>query len=226
MKRISKPILIINFKTYLEGTGKNGLKLAKAAERVSKQTGVNIFIAPQYTDLTTIASSVNIPVLAQHVDPINPGANTGHILPEAVKEAGAAGTLINHSERTLTLKNIAAIIDKTKSLDLISVVCGDTPQTSASIAYLKPSIVSVEPPALIGTGISVSKARPEDVTGTIFLVKKVDASAIILCGAGITTGEDAAIALKLGTDGVLIASGIVKAKDQEVAILEIAKAMK
>lgn len=226
MPSINKPILIINFKTYLEGTGKNGLKLAKAAEKVAKQTGVNIYVAPQFTDIATIASSVNIPVLAQHVDSIAPGANTGQILPEAIKEAGAVGTLLNHSERSLLLKSIATTIDKTKSLGLISVVCADTPQTSASVACLKPDIVSVEPPALIGSGISVSKAKPEDVTGTVLLVRKVDPTAIILCGAGITIGEDAAIALKLGTNGVLVASGIVKAKDQEVAILEIAKAMK
>ena len=226
MARIHTPIVIINFKTYAEGTGKNALKLAKIAEKASKMTGVNICISPQYMDLAAIASSVDIPVFAQHIDPISFGAYTGHVLPEAVKEAGAIGTLINHSERPLLLKDIELAIDRAKSVGLISAICSDTPKTAASVAYLKPSIVSVEPPDLIGTGIPVSKARPEEVLETISLVREVDASAIILCGAGITTGVDAEAALKLGANGVLVASGIVKAKDQEAALLAIAEAMR
>ena len=225
MQPICTPIIIVNFKTYREGTGKNALRLAKVVEKVRIMTGINICIAPQYTDLAIIAQSVDVPVFAQHLDPITFSARTGHVLPEAVKEAGAIGTLINHSERSLPLKSIEIVVDRGKSLDLISVICCDTPKTAASVAYLKPDIVSVEPPDLIGSGISVSKARPEEVLETISLVRGVDASAIILCGAGITTGADADAALKLGANGVLIASGVVKAKDQEAALLEIAKAM-
>jgi len=225
MERICPPIVIVNFKTYKEATGKNALKLAKIAEKVTKQTGVSICIAPQYTDLTTIARSVDIPVFAQHVDPIDFGAHTGQILPEAVKAAGAVGTLINHSERPLPLKSIEVVVDRVKSLGIVSVICSDTPQMATSVAYLKPDMVSVEPPDLIGTGISVSKARPEEVLKTISLVRGVDAAAIILCGAGITTGEDAKAALKLGVNGVLVASGVVKARKQETVLLDIAKAM-
>ena len=84
---------------------------------------------------------------------------------------------------------------------------------SAAVAAMHPDITSVEPPELIGTGISVSKAKPEVITDTVKLVHKVDPQTTIFCGAGISTAEDVAIALKLGTRGVLVASGIVKAKD-------------
>ncbi|MFH0748964.1 MAG: triose-phosphate isomerase [Candidatus Bathyarchaeota archaeon] len=225
MKHIQTPLIIINFKTYQEGTGKNALKLAKIAEKINKITGVNICVSPQYTDLAIIASKVAVPVFAQHIDPITFGAYTGHILPEAVKEAGAIGTLINHSARPLLLKDIEKAIERAKNLNLISAICSDTPKTAASVSYLKPNIVSVEPPELIGTGIPVSKARPGEVLETISLVRKVDASAIILCGAGITTGVDTEAALKLGANGVLLSSGVVKAKNQEAALLDIAEAM-
>ena len=226
MVNIQTPVMIVNFKTYAEGTGKNALRLAKIAEKAARSTGINICVSPQYTDLAAIANVVDIPVFAQHIDPISFGAYTGHILPEAVKEVGAVGTLINHSERPLLLKDIELALDRAKSTGLISVICSDTPKTAASVAYLKPSIVSVEPPDLIGTGIPVSKARPEEVLETISFVRNVDASAIVLCGAGITTGADAEAALKLGANGVLVASGIVKAKDQEAALLSIAEAMR
>jgi triosephosphate isomerase len=225
MDLLHTPIIIINFKTYAEATGQQALALAKIAAEVRTQTRLNICIAPQATDIATIAANVDIPVFAQHVDPISSGAYTGHILPESIKEAGAIGVLINHSEKPLPLNSIEIVADRAKKLNLISVICSDTPKTAALVAYLKPDIVSVEPPDLIGTGIPVSKARPEEVLRTISCVKEVEESAVILCGAGITTGIDAKAALALGADGVLIASGIVKAKNPQRVLLEIAEAM-
>ena len=210
---LQTPMVIVNFKTYLESTGKKAIELAKQAERASKETGACIIVAPQFADLAKIAEEVEIPVFAQHVDPIKPGNSTGHILVESVKEAGAVGTLINHSERQLRLIDIDAIIALTKEKNLISCVCANNPSVSAAIAAMHPDITSVEPPELIGSGISVSKAKPEIITDTVKLVQKVDAKMTILCGAGISTAEDVSIALKLGTKGVLVASGIVKAKD-------------
>jgi len=226
MKNLETPIMLINFKSYKEGTGKKALKLAKTVEKVKKITGVNICVSPQYTDLFMISRSVNIPIFAQHIDPISFGASTGHVLPEAIKQVGAVGTIINHSEKQLLLKDIESAVNIAKSLDLISVVCCDTPKTSASVSYFKPNFVSIEPPDLIGTGISVSKARPEAVLETVNIVKNVDSSTIILCGAGITSGADVEAALKLGASGILVASGILKAKNPETVILDLAKAMK
>ena len=165
-------------------------------------------------DISRIAEAVEIPVFAQHIDPIKPGNSTGHILAEAIKEAGAVGTLINHAERQLKLSEIEAIIALTREKDLISCVCANNPITSAGVAAMRPDIVSFEPPEFIGTGIAVSKAQPQIVTNTVNLVRKVNSDITILCGAGVSQNEDVSVALKLGTQGVLVASGIVKAKDQ------------
>jgi len=172
--------------------------------------------------LARVAEAVDIPVFAQHIDSVMPGAFTGHVLAESVKDAGAFGTLINHSERQLKLVDIDATIRRANDNELISCVCTSNPQISAAVACLKPDIISIEPPELIGTGIAVSKAQPEVVTNTIRLVRKVDDKAIILCGAGISHGEDVSVALKLGTQGVLVASGIVKAKDPYTIMHEFA----
>lgn len=210
---LQAPMIIVNFKTYLESTGKRAVELAKQADKASKETGTSIVVVPQFVDLAKIAETVEIPVFAQHIDPVKPGGYTGHVLAESVKEAGAVGTLINHSERQLKLSDIDAIIALTKEKGLISCVCANNPSVSAAVAAMKPNITSVEPPELIGSGISVSKAKPEIVTDTVKLVKQIDPKMTILCGAGISTAEDVSIALKLGTRGVLVASGIVKAKD-------------
>ena len=223
---LQTPTIIVNFKTYIESTGQRALKLAKQTEKASKETGVCIVVAPQSADLATIAEAVEIPVFAQHIDPIKPGSSTGHILMESVKEAGAVGTLINHSERQLRLIDIEATIALCREKGLTSCVCANNPLVSAAIAAMRPDITSVEPPELIGTGISVSKAQPEIVTDTVSLVHKVDPEMAILCGAGISTAEDVAIALKLGTQGVLVASGIVKAKDPYSVLRAFADATK
>ncbi|RLE90431.1 MAG: triose-phosphate isomerase [Thermoprotei archaeon] len=223
MAKISYPLVLINFKAYPQSSGKKGLELAKVAEKVSKETGVSIAVAPQLTDLALIASNVDIPVFSQHADAVDPGSKTGHVTLEAVRDAGAIGTMLNHSERRIRADEIDVIVKKAKNLGLLTVVCANTPEVTAAMAALGPDMVAIEPPELIGTGIPVSKAKPEVVTGAVELVKKVNPQVKVLCGAGITTGEDFEAALKLGTVGVLLASGIVKAKDWEKAILDLVK---
>jgi len=226
LEKFRAPIIIVNFKTYSEATGRRSVELAKKAEKVSVERKVSIGVAPQLADISTIAEAVKIPVFAQHIDPISPGSHTGHVLADSVKEAGAVGTLINHSERQLKLSDIDEVIKITRENHLVSVVCANNPNISAAIAALKPDIMAIEPPELIGTGIPVSRAKPEVVTGTISLVRKVNPKVTILCGAGISHGEDVAAALKLGTQGVLVASGIVKAKDPYTVLNEFAEAAK
>jgi len=220
---VRTPIILVNFKTYEEGTGKKALKLAKACEKASLETGICVGVAPQFVDIPLIVAAVKIPVFSQHIDPIEHGSFTGHVLAESVKESGAVGTLINHSERRLKLADIDAAIAKARKMSLISVVCSNNAAVSAAVATLKPNMIAVEPPELIGTGISVSKAKPEVVSGTVDLVRRVNRDVTVLCGAGVTKGEDVTAALRLGTEGVLVASGIVKAKDPYKVLVEFAQ---
>lgn len=200
----------MNFKTYIEATGKRGVELAKIADQVSRDSGVTIAVAPQFTDLKTVTEAVEIPVFSQHLDPIKPGAFTGHILAEAVKAAGASGTIINHSERRIRISEIEEALSLARISDLASLVCTDTPGVSAAVGSLDPDMIAIEPPDLIGTGVAVSKARPELITNSIKRIRTVNKSVDILCGAGVSTAEDVGKALELGTRGVLVSSSVVK----------------
>ena len=113
---LKEPIIAINFKTYIEATGERALKIAKAAEKVYKETGITIVVAPQLADLYRIAQEVEIPVFAQHIDPVKPGSHTGHVLPESIKEAGAVGTLLNHSENRMILADLEAAIRRAEEV--------------------------------------------------------------------------------------------------------------
>lgn len=215
--------IILNFKTYEESTGDNGLRLARICEEVAKETGAEIIVVPQLADIYRISQAVSIPVYAQHIDNIKYGSNTGHVLPEAVKAAGAVGCLINHSEIRLKLADIEANIRKLRELGMVSIVCTNNVDTTKAAAALKPDYVAVEPPELIGSGISVSKAQPEIVSGSVEAAREVNPDIKVLCGAGITTGEDVRKAGELGTCGVLLASGVIKAKDPRAVLMDLVK---
>jgi triosephosphate isomerase len=216
-----KPVLLINFKTYVEATGKAGVKLAKVAASVAKSKGANIILSVQPTDLQRIASEVSLPVYAQHLDPITSGSHTGWILPEAVKESGAKGTLINHSEKNIDSAKIGECVKRCKELGLVSVCCAATPEKAAEIAAFLPDFIAIEPPELIGGKVSVSTAKPEIIGNTVDAVKRVSEDVMVLCGAGVHCGKDVAKALELGAVGVLVASAIVKSETPEKVILDL-----
>jgi triosephosphate isomerase len=220
------PLLLVGFKTYLEATGKNALKLAKIAEKVAKRTGICIIPIPQFTDVPKIAQQVDVPVFAQHIDPIPPGSFTGHILPEAVKEAGAVGTLLNHSEKKLRPDEIELAIKRAREVGLLSCVCVNTPGIGAAVAKYNPNMVLIEHPGLIGTGRAVSKAEPKLLTKTLESVKRVNPQIYPICGAGITTQDDVVAALELGMVGVGAASAFVKASNPFKVMMGMALALK
>jgi len=222
--KVEFPLILVNLKTYSEAMGGKAVKMAKDAQRVFDRTGTCVAVAPQAVDLRLVAEAVEIPVFAQHVDPVAYGKYTGHILPEAVVEAGCAGTLISHSERRLRLPEIDATVKRAREAGLLQVVCVDTVRRGRAVAPLGPDVIAIEPPELIGTGTPVSKARPEVVSGAVEAVRRIDAGVRVLCGAGITSGEDVAASMKLGAEGVLVASGVVKAGDPYAALLELAEA--
>ncbi|MCI4438881.1 triose-phosphate isomerase [archaeon] len=222
---LKTPTIIVNFKAYRESLGKKAVELARIAEEVSRELNVSIAVAPQATDIRLVASAVSIPVFAQAVDSVAVGALTGHVTIESIKDAGAVGTIINHSERRVQISLISEVVKASRELNLTTVVCADTPEVTAAVASLNPEFVAIEPPELIGTGIPVSKAKPEVVTNSLEKVRSVNSKSKVICGAGITTGDDVKAALRLGTVGVLLASGVVKAKDPKKVLIEMGNAL-
>lgn len=213
------PVIAINMKTYPQSSGSAGLQLAGLCQDVAEKTGKCIVIAPQQLDLTLFAGTFTIPIFAQHVDNAKQGSTTGRITPEALKDVGCAGTLINHSEYRIPAEDVKALVDRCKSLGLITIVCTKDADESRAYAQFQPDFIAVEPPELIGGDISVTTAKPEVVSDSVKAVKDVAPNVKVLCGAGVKNGRDVAKAIELGAEGVLLASGVVKAEDQR-AVLE------
>ena len=218
---MNTPIVILNYKTYLESSGENALELARALKSASEESGITMVAAPQAADIYRIQDQISLPIFAQHIDPITPGGHTGSNLIETLIEAGISGSLINHSENRMKLADIDEVIQLCKQNDIESCVCTNNIATSKAIATFSPDAVAVEPPELIGTGIPVSQAQPEVVEDSVKGVKSINKKIKVLCGAGISTGDDMKAALDVGADGVLLASGIVKAKNPKEALLDL-----
>lgn len=216
-----RPVVIVNYKAYPACVGRRAVEMTQALARAAESKRVALAVAPQAADLLRVSQSTPLVVLAQHVDPLAPGNGTGATLLDAVAEAGAKGSLLNHAERRLTLADIGASVARLRAAGLVSIVCSDTAATTRGAAALGPDFVAVEPPELIGGTVSVTSADPGIVRDSVKLAKEVAPQVRVLCGAGVQNGDDVAMALKLGADGVLLASAVTKAKDPEAAMREL-----
>lgn len=215
-------MIIVNFKAYESAIGEKAVQLAKIHEKISRETGVEIIVAVQAADIFRVKQAVSIPVYAQHTDPVGFGSQTGWTLPEAIKEAGATGSLLNHSEHRFNDNNKLeeAIRRLRNDLGLKTIVCAENDDEGAEIAQkMGPDFIAIEPPELIGGDISISTAQPELIKNS---VEKIGNN--VLVGAGVKNSEDIRVALKLGAKGVLLASGITKAQDPETVLRDLASA--
>ena len=194
--------------------------VAAAARDVAEASGVRIAVSPQTAQLDRVAAT-GVETWAQHVAPVGHGSHTGHTLAEAVADAGAEGTLLNHSEHRLKLADIDGAIDAAERAGLDTVVCANNPTQVGAAAALGPDAVAVEPPELIGGDVSVSTADPEIVEGAVAAADAVDPDVDVYCGAGVSTGDDLAAAGELGAEGVLLASGVAKADDPRAALEDL-----
>lgn len=220
--RLRLPLLLLNFKTYPQTRGERAVGLTKVASRVAHEMDASIAVAPGALDLARVLERAEVPVFAQHVDPRPSGQHTGAVTADYVRELGAVGTLLNHSEKRLHFASLESARALCAAAGLLTVVCaGGVPQ-ARKVASLRPDFVAIEPPDLIGGDVSVSSARPAVVTKGVEAVARVSPETVVLCGAGVKTGKDVARALELGARGVLLASGVTLANNPESALRDLA----
>lgn len=219
-----QPRIVVNAKVYaqVEG-GDNVLALARACQTAAQEAGTTVGLAPPQVELATLgrAGLDRVPVFAQHTDPLQPGSGTGWVTAEAVKAAGAVGSLLNHAEHKVPHAQVADALRRLHGLGLESLVCADSMAETEALAPLGPTYLAVEPPELIGGDVSVTSADPGIVRDAAERVRALAPATLTLCGAGVKTGRDVQAAIELGAHGVLLASGVVKARDPLAALRDL-----
>lgn len=204
------PLIVVNFKTY-------STAMANAAEELGQKmasviTDARMVAVASAFDLSSVSSIKGLEVWSQHLDPVGQGSHTGWLEPETAIARGATGTIINHAEHKVSIEHVSTLMEMLPEGFPICACAADVDEARA-LAKLGPTFIAVEPPELIGGDISVTTADPSIVSDTVAVVKEVNPNVRVLCGAGVKNGQDVATAIKLGAEGVLLASGVTRAND-------------
>ncbi|MDD3519687.1 MAG: triose-phosphate isomerase [Actinomycetota bacterium] len=209
------PFFEIGPKAYLFGD--QIVELALAADKASKKYNVDIIFTTPYTEIRRVSEATkNIFVFAPHMDPLPVGRGLADILPEAVKDAGAVGVMLNHCEKPLTLSALDRTIKRAEELDLITIVCADTIAEAKAIACFSPDIIVAEPTKLIATGKTSDMGYVKESTQAI---KSVNPEILVLQSAGIKNGDDVYNLIFSGAEATGTSSGVANA-DNRIAMVD------
>ncbi|MEK6825699.1 MAG: triose-phosphate isomerase [Nanoarchaeota archaeon] len=208
-------MIVINFKNYVFG--------AKALDLVRK---IDIYlnkaiVAVSFLDVVNTVNNTTLPVYAQHVDSQEEGRATGFVIPEIVANAGAKGTLLNHSEHPVKIKELKKTLDRCHDAGLKVILCASTLAQAKKFVSLHPHAIAFEDPSLISTGKSITSHKTHALREFVELLK--GSGAIPLCGAGISNAEDVKEALALGCKGVLVSSAVAHSNDPEKFLKEVSR---
>ena len=222
-RKIRTPFLIVNPKAYIYG--QESLELALVCDQLAEEYDIDIIFTAQHVDIQKVADNTkNVIVTAQHMDAITPGRGMGHILPEGIKAAGAQAVVLNHAEHPLHTNVLDKTIKRANELELVTIVCADSPEESKAIAQLGPDMMICEPTSLIGTG---STSGDDYIRATNEAVKSVNENILILQAAGVSTGDDVYRVVMEGAHGSGGTSGILNAPNgRKNKIIEMLEALK
>lgn len=213
-------MIFVNFKAYQEGTGQRAIHLTKILEEVAHETQIKIIPVVQAMDIREIVGTTTLEVWTQKIDPVEPGAHTGSILAEAVKEDGAIGTFLNHSESKLpNFDELAKASDRAKLLELKTLIFAANISELKDITSLTPTFLAYEPPELVGSTTTSVATRPEVIKEASEIARLAGIPLIV--GAGVHSADDVRKCLEQGAVGIAVASDILKSEDPRSELLDL-----
>lgn len=209
-----RPLVLINFKATREGSGSNAVMLAKQLELAgSTISGYEIILAVQALDIYRVVQVTRLKVFAQHVDPRQYGPYTGSICPFAVREAGACGTLINHTERRLSHAVLEQTVDLAKTAGLQTIVCAASAAEGQAMLALAPDYIGIEPEVAPSAKSSILESAADVVEQAVAAIPRK-----VLFGGGISTSQEVQQLIIKGASGIMVSSKVVKSSDPRYAL--------
>ena len=207
--KIKEPFFEYGPKCYMYGEVL--LNIAKGLDELSEKYDVDVILDVPDTEIRYLAENTKrIHIYSQHMDAIPVGKGMGRSLPEALKDAGAVGVMLNHAEHKLTMEEIEAAIKRADEVGLATMVCADSIDEVKAIAKLSPNILVAEPTELIGTGKPADK---EYVDAVIKEIREINPDIKPFPSAGISKGEDCYNIIKAGSSASGCSSAIAKAEN-------------
>ncbi len=217
--RIRTPYFEIGTKNYIYGD--KVLEYALAADAAAEKYDIDVLFITPVVEIRRIAENTKrLIILAPYMDTLRPGRGMADILPEGIRAAGAAGVVVNHCEKPMSLPAIRATIDRARELDMLVFACADTVAEAKAIAQLHPDIINPEPSGLIG-GTDGGVSDMSFVRQSIEAIKSVYPDILVEQAAGITNGRQVYDFIMAGSEAAGAASGIMKAADPIAMIDEM-----
>jgi len=208
---IKTPFFEIGTKNYIWGD--KVLELALAADKAARDYDIDVLFTCPVTEIRRVAERTErLVILAPYMDVLRPGRGMADILPEALKDAGARGVIVNHCEKPMSIPQIKQTIERAAELDFLVFACADTIAEAKAVAQLHPDILNPEPSEFIGGG-SGQVSSLDYVRETVRQVKAVYADILVEQAAGITKAQQVYDFIMAGSDAAGAASGIVNAAD-------------
>ncbi|MBT3320277.1 MAG: triose-phosphate isomerase [Clostridia bacterium] len=221
---IKAPFFEIGPKAYIYG--QESVELAIAADEAAQKYDVDIIYTALSVDIPAIvAATERLKVFAQHMDGIEPGRGIGMAVAEALKEAGAHGTMLNHAERPMALSDIHKAIKRADEVGLATLVCADTQSEACAIAHLSPNMILAESPDLIGGGVR-QQSDMDKIAQTNEAIAHINPEIMVMHSAGITDGRDVYAVIAKGADATGSTSGIIKAQNPHAMVNEMIRAVR
>jgi len=219
-------MIFVNFKTYKQGSGEEAIVLVKTIGEVAQEAQIKIIPVLQAADIKEAVNASKLEIWVQNIDTETYGAHTGAVLPEAVKEDGASGTFLNHSEiKFPEFGDLKKAVERATEVNLKTLIFASDIGELEKVLTLKPTYVAYEPPDLIGSETeSVASAQPDIIAKAVVISK--EAGIPLIVGAGVKSKEDVRKSIELGAVGVAVASDIVLAKDPKKELLDLVEGFK
>jgi triosephosphate isomerase len=226
--------IFINFKNYPSGIGEKQVEILDFLEELSLSSpssfssvspspsslssprSLHLQLVVPATEIAPIWEKYSFPLWSQHCDPVDSTRATGWVSAEMIKEAGAVGTMLNHSEHRLPFSTLQKTVEICRQKNLkILICCQNVEEGKLFAEKLKPDFLAYEPPELIASKTTSVISSKNSLSSLITLIS-LSPQIPLVVGAGIHTHADILEAEKLGARGILIASAIMEGNQEEI----------
>ena len=119
---MTKPLIVVNFKTYASASGEAAQLLLEAMEAQSEGPATFVAVASAFDLAPLSQASTHVEVWSQHLDPVGLGGFTGWLEPTTALARGAVGSIINHAEHKVSLEHVEQLLSMLPYLKRISCV--------------------------------------------------------------------------------------------------------
>lgn len=191
-------------------------QLARSSGRAGREHDVAVVLTVPTAMVAPVAGlDAGVHVFGQHLDPDPVGATVGRVVAESLVDAGAAGVMLNHAANPVPFEQLVLSVRRARDAGLLTMVCAGSEEEAARVAALRPTVVLLEPEALIG---SQGWGERGWIPSANAAVRTVAPEVLVMHAGGVATPAIARSIMSAGADGTGSTSGVLSAPDPPAAV--------